>query len=88
MPTFTFGVWLSGLVAGILVLASFGLAVRRGAVGTRAASWALSGFMFLNGLGHLLGSLYFQRWLPGTTSAPLLLVASVLLLRATRERTG
>jgi hypothetical protein len=42
--------------------------------------------MFLNGLGHLGGSLYFQRWLPGATSAPLLLVASVMLARATWMR--
>lgn len=42
--------------------------------------------MFLNGFGHLAGSLYFQRWLPGVTSSPLLLAASGLLARATWER--
>jgi hypothetical protein len=35
--------------------------------------------MFLNGVGHLAGSIYFDRWLPGATSAPLLLIASVML---------
>ena len=83
MPTFTFGVWLVGLIALVLLLALLAPAVRRGAAGTRFASWVLSGIMFLNGLGHLGGSLYFHRWLPGATSAPLLLVASVLLVRST-----
>jgi len=86
MPTFTFGPWLTGLAALVVGLALLAPAVRRGAPGTRIACWVLSVIMFLNGLGHLVGSLYFQRWLPGATSAPLLLVASVLLARRTWER--
>jgi hypothetical protein len=86
MPVFTFGVWLAGLVVLVVVLACLAPAVRRGAVGTRLASWVLSAIMFMNGLGHLAGSVYFQRWLPGATSAPLLLVASVVLARATLRR--
>lgn len=86
MPTFTFGVWFAGLVFLVLVLAFLAPAVRRGAVATVAASWVFSVIMLMNGLGHLAGSAYFQRWLPGATSALLLLVASVLLARATWER--
>lgn len=86
MPTFTFGVWFAGLVLSVLVLALLAPAVRRGAVGTGLASWVLSGIMFVNGIGHLAGSMYFQKWLPGATSAPLLLAASVLLARAAWER--
>jgi uncharacterized protein with HXXEE motif len=86
MPTFTFGVWLGGLIALVLLLALLAPAVRRGAPGTRAASWFLSVIMFLNGMGHLGGSVYFRRWLPGTTSAPILLLMSVLLARATLDR--
>jgi hypothetical protein len=86
MPTFTFGVWLAGLVALVAALALAGPLVRRSAPGTRAASWILAAIMTLNGAGHLLGSLYFGRWLPGTTSAPLLLLASVALARATLQR--
>jgi len=86
MPTFTFGTWLAGLAALVIVLVALGGAVRRGAPGTLVASWALAAIMFLNGVGHLVGSLYFGRWLPGTTSAPLLLVASVWLGRRTWER--
>jgi hypothetical protein len=86
MPTFTFDVWIAGLVMLIVVLAMLAPAVRNGAAGTRFACWALSLIMFLNGVGHLVGSLYFHRWLPGATSAPLLLVASILLARATARR--
>ncbi len=86
MPEFTFGVWLAGLVVLVLVLVFLAPAVRRGAVGTRLGAWVLSAIMFLNGLGHLALSVYFQRWLPGATSAPLLLAASLLLARATWGR--
>jgi hypothetical protein len=86
MPTFTFGVWLTGLIALVVLLALLGPAVRRGSVGTRVASWVLTVIMCLTGVGPLAGSAYFQRWLPGATTAPLLLVASVALARATSRR--
>lgn len=79
MPTFRFGPWLSGLVVLVIVLALLQPRVRRGGVLAQALSWPLAVIMFLNGLGHLAGSAYFGRWLPGTTSAPLLLWGSVLL---------
>jgi Protein of unknown function with HXXEE motif len=85
-PTFTFGPWLSGLVLLVVGLAALGPAVRRGAPGTRLASWALAAIMLLNGCGHLAGSVFFRRWLPGTTSAPLLVAASLLLMGRTAAR--
>jgi hypothetical protein len=86
MPTFTMEVWLAGLIALVVVLALLTPVVRRGAIGTAAASWVLAIIMFLNGLGHLAGSVYFQRWLPGATSAPLLLAASVHLMQVQCRR--
>lgn len=86
MPTFTFAAWISGLVVLVMVLGILTPAVRDGAIGTRAASWALALIMFVNGAGHLVGSVYFERWLPGATSAPLLLVASGVLAAATWRR--
>ena len=86
MPTFTFGPWLGGLVTLIVVLTLLTPVVRAGGGVIKAVSWLLSAIMFLNGVGHLAGSLYFGRWLPGTTSAPVLLAASVLLARATWRR--
>jgi hypothetical protein len=86
MPTFTFGVWLSGLVALVVILAVLTPAVRRGATGTRLVSWVLAVIMLGNGIAHLAGSVYYRRWLPGATSAPLLLVASIMLMNATLAR--
>jgi hypothetical protein len=59
MPTFTFGIWLAGLVLLVIVLALMGRPVRQGAASTRLASWVLAVIMFLNGIGHLGGSLFF-----------------------------
>lgn len=87
MPTFTFGPWLAGLIALVIVLALLGRVVRAGGVIAQLLCWFLAAIMLLNGLGHLAGSAYFERWLPGATSAPLLLWASVLLARRTWDRT-
>ena len=82
MPTFSFGVWLSGLTVLVVMIALLTPAVRRGATATRVLSWVLAVIMLGNGIAHLAGSLYYQRWLPGATSAPLLLVASIMLINA------
>jgi len=41
--------------------------------------------MFLNGVGHLAGSIYLGRWAPGATTAPLLLLSSTWLLYSVRQ---
>jgi hypothetical protein len=81
MPTFDFVAWLIGLIAAVVMLALLAPAVRRGVPGTRALGWVFCTIMFINGVGHLGGSWYFGRWLPGATSGPLLVLASVLLAR-------
>ena len=86
MPTFTFAVWLSGLIALVIILTLLTPLVRRGATGTPALSWVLAVIMIGNGMAHLAGSAYYRRWLPGATSAPLLLVAGIALVNATRAR--
>jgi hypothetical protein len=83
MPTFTFDVWLTGLVALIVALAAMTPWIGREGVGARFAAAMLCAIMLLNGIGHLAGSAYFGRWLPGTTSAPVLIVASAWLARVT-----
>lgn len=86
MPTFEFDVWLVGLVIAVVALALLAPAVRRGGLAIVLASFIFGAIMLLNGVGHLAGSAYFGRWLPGATSSPLLLLASVALLRATWHR--
>jgi hypothetical protein len=86
MPTFTFAAWLTGLICLVAILLSLTpLAYRR--VGfVRIAAWPFAIIMLLNGFGHLAGSIYFRRWMPGATTAPLLLVASIWLWRTAAVR--
>ena len=88
MPTFTFEAWLAGLVFAVVALACATPLIGRGGAGAVVLSWAFALLMFLNGIGHLAGSVYFERWLPGATSSPLLLFASVTLARSTGRRSS
>jgi len=85
IPVFTFRVWLTGLIAAVgvlLVLSTFSF---RGSRWMRLASYPFAILMLFNGLGHVAGSLYLQRLMPGVYSAPLLLAASICLLVTTRR---
>lgn len=86
MPTFTFGPWLSGLIVLVIVLALLTPAIRTGGWLVTGGSVVFGVLMFVNGVGHLVGSVYFRRWLPGATTAPLLLAGSAWLLRTTWRR--
>jgi hypothetical protein len=86
MPTFAWGEWAAGLALLVVVLAALTPVVRRGSAAVAAASYLFGAIMLLNGVGHLAGSAYFGRWLPGATTAPLLVAASVWLARATVAR--
>ncbi len=80
LPTFTFPVWLAGLVLGILLLLALTPVVSRGARWIRVVSLVLSIVMIGNALGHLGASLYWGRVAPGAYSSPLLLLAAIALL--------
>ena len=85
LPTFTFKIWLAGLILAIAVLTSLApLAFR----GRRLAAWLAypyAAIMFANGLGHIGGSIYLGRLMPGVYSAPLLLAASAFLFVQARK---
>ncbi len=53
MPTFTFGVWLTGLVFLVVVLASLVPVVRRGGIVGSFVSCLLSAIMLANSAHHL-----------------------------------
>ena len=79
LPTFTFCVWLTGLCVGILLLFCLSpLAFMGNRILTRLA-YPLSILMFANGLGHIGGSLYMGRLMPGVYSSPFLLCTSAYL---------
>lgn len=88
MPTFTFERWLGGLIVAIAILFALSPFAFRGARWLRPLGYVFAVVMLANGLAHTLGSINFQRLLPGVSSAPLLLAASVYLLHALWQRKG
>ena len=87
LPTFTFGTWLALLILAVVVLLLLSRFISSGARWTIPASYAFSIFMLANGLLHIASSFYFEKLMPGTYSAPLLLGASIYLLMCTYQRT-
>jgi hypothetical protein len=84
LPTFTFKVWLSLLILAVAVLLALSPFAFRGARWMVPLSYVLAIIMFLNGLAHVVSSIYLRRWMPGVYSSPLLLAASAWLLAAAR----
>lgn len=89
MPNFTFEVWISGLVAFVLLLLTLAPLAFCSNKGLRLVAFVLAILMFFNGMGHIAGSIYRQQWMPVAFSAPLLLAMSVWLwLSLNRLRNG
>lgn len=92
LPTFTFPIWLGGLVIAVLILVLLSPLVFAGRTPLRYLSYVLSVIMILNSFGHIGASLYWGTLAPGVYSSPILLVAAVALwvstLRAHRESSG
>lgn len=86
LPTFTFETWLTGLIVAVLLLLALTPLARRGASGLVPLAWLYGAIMLANGLGHIAGSFYMRRPMPGVWSAPLLLAASAYLLWSLRQR--
>jgi hypothetical protein len=80
IPTFTFGVWFSGLAAGVALMFSVSPAAFHASRWIVIAAVPLSVVMIGNGLGHLGASLYKRCLMPGVYSSPFLIAASLLAL--------
>ncbi len=80
LPTFTFPVWLGGLITVTVLLLALSPAAFRGEPGMRPAAYVFAVVMAGNGLLHLAGSIYLKRAMPGVYSAPLILAAALYLL--------
>jgi hypothetical protein len=76
MPRFSFEAWLIGLILAIILGYSLIPIVNRGGRFIRVFCTILGVLMIANALGHLLGSVYFGRILPGMWSSPLLLLTA------------
>ena len=84
LPTFTFQTWLAWLIFAVVALAAASWFVWRGRWAMRPISYVFAGFMMLNGLLHIVFSVYMRDFMPGVYSSPLLIAASLLLLSSTR----
>ncbi len=80
-PTFSFSIWIGGLIAGIALLLALSPLAFAGDERLRLIAWPLALLVGIgNGLLHLTGSAWTRRWMPGVYSAPLLIVAGLFLL--------
>lgn len=85
VPEFTLGVWLTGLCVLLILLLALSPLAYRESPSVQVAAYPYAAIMLLNGIGHLVGSIYLGRWAPGATTAPLLIVASIWLLVVVRH---
>jgi hypothetical protein len=86
LPTFQFENWLAGLILAIIILLLLSPFVFKGAKWMIPVSYFFGGLMILNGLGHIAGSFYLGRFMPGVYSSPVLLAAAVYLLISTSRQ--
>lgn len=86
LPTFTFRVWLSGLVLGVILMLVLSPLAFRGVRWFMFAASLFGYLMIANGLQHIVGSIYLRRWMPGVYSSPLLLLCSIYLLVSVHNR--
>ena len=85
LPTFTFSVWLTGLILGVLILLSLSPMVFAGNPKLQPVSYFLGALMTLNAMAHIGGSIYLGALAPGALSSPVLLMAAVALLITTHR---
>lgn len=85
LPTFTFPIWLTGLILLVLVLLMLSPYAFRGRRWMVWLAYPLGVIMLLNGLGHFAGTVYLGRPMPGVYSSPLLLAAAAYLLIQARK---
>jgi hypothetical protein len=79
-PTFSFDLWLGGLIVGILLCSGLTVLVARGGKPIRWFVTILGVIMIINALGHLTGSVYFGRMIPGAYSSPMLFLSAVYVV--------
>lgn len=80
MPTFSFEVWLIGLIVGVTISFLVTPLVARGRRIIRVVVTAIGIIMILNAAGHMFGSVYFGYLLPGFWSSPLLLATAIFVV--------
>jgi uncharacterized protein with HXXEE motif len=80
IPTFTFQVWLGGLILAVIVLLALSIFAFRASKWMAILAYIFGIIMVANGSQHIVGSIYMGRLMPGVYSSPLLLICSIYLL--------
>jgi len=80
LPTYSFGSWIGGVWGAVILGYALTPIVARAGKLIRVVVSVIAVLMLVNGLLHLSLSWYFGTWVPGATSSPVLLFASVFLL--------
>lgn len=81
-PTFTFWLWLIGLMSAVLVLAAMAPSAFAGQRWLVSVAYVLSIVHIANGLLHLGAAAAARSRVPGVLSAPLLLLTGIWLATA------
>jgi hypothetical protein len=84
LPEFSFPVWLTGLIAAVILLFSLSPFAFREARLMAPLAYMFGAVMLGNGLLHIGSSIYLGRVMPGVYSAPFLVVCSLYLLTSVR----
>jgi hypothetical protein len=79
LPTFSFKFWFAGLIVAIIFLLALSRFAFGGATWLRPLAYFFAVSMIINGLQHIAASIYMKRLMPGTYSAPLLLICATYL---------
>ena len=79
LPTFSFKVWLGGLIVALIFLFVLSPFAFGAAKWLTPLAYFFAAFMIINALQHIAASIYMRRLMPGTYSAPLLIVCATYL---------
>jgi len=82
VPALTFTKFIGILALALTLLLALAPLAFRGLKWMRMLAIPISALAgVLNGLMHILSSIYLHRWMPGVYSAPLVILSGMLLLR-------
>lgn len=88
LPTFTFEVWLAGLVLAVLLLLCLTPFAFHSARWLKIPAKIFAVLMILNGAQHIIGSFWMGHLMPGVYSSPLLIAASAYLLKSQQKESA
>ncbi len=86
VPTFSFDVWLTGLILGVAILLLLTPLASARLRGLRPVAVVLSVLMMANGIGHIVISIALGTIMPGAYSSPVRILAAYNLFSTARNR--